>query len=97
MYVYIHPQQLSRGAFCPEAVDTVERVSFCPMSKKEWDSAAVKKNCTETAARQTCTKPELFVYHCVINGYGNETLEVCAPRRLMLGNKTSNFIILMTF
>lgn len=85
MLLLLIEKQLSRGEFCQEAVDTVERVSFCPLSKKEWDSAAIKKNCNETAARQTCTKPELFVYHCVINGYGNETLEVCAPQRRMLG------------
>lgn len=30
-------------------------------------------------------RKSLFIT-CVINGYGNATLEVCAPERLILGN-----------
>lgn len=79
---------MCRGEFkyCQEAVDNMESVTSCPTSKKEWESAANRKHCQLTAAQQKCSEPETFVYHCVINGYGNETLEVCAPRRLMIGN-----------
>uniref|UniRef100_A0A8W8JG13 SUEL-type lectin domain-containing protein n=1 Tax=Magallana gigas TaxID=29159 RepID=A0A8W8JG13_MAGGI len=71
--------------YCQEAVDNVEIVTSCPTSEQEWESAANRKNCQSTAAQQTCSEPETFLYHCVINGYGNETIEVCAPRRLMIG------------
>lgn len=72
--------------YCKEAVDSVESVTSCPTSKSELESAANKKNCQLTAAQQKCSEPETFLYHCVINGYGNETIEVCALRRLMIGN-----------
>lgn len=72
--------------YCQEAVDSVESVPSCPTSEEEWNRAAIKKNCNKTAYWQHCSKPEAFLYHCVINGYGNETLEVCAPQRRMLGN-----------
>ncbi|XP_052710907.1 uncharacterized protein LOC128185320 [Crassostrea angulata] len=77
--------QMCRGNFqyCQEAVESVTSVTSCPTSEEEWKSAVRRKNCTAT--QQTCSKPETFLYHCVINEYGNKTLEVCAPQRLMTG------------
>lgn len=79
---------MCRGDFqyCQEAVDSVTSVISCPTSEEEWESAARRKNCHGTATQQTCAEPETFLYHCVINEYKNETLEVCAPRRLMTGS-----------
>lgn len=69
-----------------ESVKRVKSVSSCPTSKDKWDSAARKKNCSKLAALQNCTVArDDFVYHCVINGYGNETLEVCAVKRIIIG------------
>lgn len=73
------------SSYCEEAVESVERVSYCPRTKKEWDTAATRKDCSRLAGRQACTYPENFRYHCVINGYRTETLEVCAPRKLIIG------------
>lgn len=73
---------------CKEAVESVETVSSCPTSKEQWDKAASRKKCWEKAFNQTCSDPEKFVYHCVINGYANATLEVCAPQRIILGHCT---------
>lgn len=73
---------------CPEPVKSVEVVSSCPTSKEKWEIAANKKNCKNDAAKQNCTSANPFLYHCVINGYGNETLEVCAPRRIISGKKS---------
>lgn len=28
-------------------------------------------------------------YHCVINAWGNETIEVCAPRLMIVGKSAS--------
>lgn len=30
-----------------------------------------------------------FDYHCVINAWGNETIEVCAPRSVIVGESAS--------
>lgn len=57
----------------------------CPTNNQEWESAAKLKNCKITAAKQNCSNAEIFVYHCVIDGFENETLEVCAPQKLITG------------
>lgn len=84
----INLQKLCRVANgkCPEAVESVVSVPSCPKSKEEWESAAKIKNCRIPAAQQTCIEAEKFVYHCVINGFVNETIEVCAPQKLIHGN-----------
>lgn len=61
---------------CVETKKTVEIVNDCPNSAEKWREAAAKKNCSANANQ--CTEPEKFVYHCVINAYVNQTLEVCA-------------------
>lgn len=61
-------------------------VDSCPTSKTEWDNAAVRKNCNRIASKQNCGPVDQFVYHCVINGYRSETLEVCAPSRIIFGH-----------
>lgn len=80
--------QLSKSEirYCPEAVASVKTVSSCPDSKEAWDIAARRKNCSGMAAGQTCTKVENFKYHCVINGFRNKLVEVCAPKRIIFGH-----------
>lgn len=75
----------SKARYCQEAVASVALVGSCPTSKIEWDTAARKKNCSRIASQQKCAPVEKFRYHCVINGFGNETLEVCAPSRIIFG------------
>lgn len=75
----------SEARYCKEAVASVALVTSCPTSKSEWDIAAHKKNCSEIASQQNCAPVDMFSYHCVINGYRNETLEVCAPSRIIFG------------
>lgn len=72
-------------------------MTYCPTSTQEWDKAASEKNCSKKAAQQTCTDPKKFLYHCVINGYQNETLEVCAPQKLIIGLYIFFIIILHFF
>lgn len=70
---------------CHRAIqDFVKIVASCPKTKKEWDIAASKKNCELPTLCMKSEEP--YLYHCVINGFGNETLEVCAPRRIIFGN-----------
>lgn len=66
-------QQESR---CQDKTDQ-RVVMFCPTSKEEWDRAALQKNCSKF-------EPQ-YEYHCLINAYLNETLEVCAPKKIIFG------------
>lgn len=76
----------SVNRYCQEAVDSVTTVGSCPTTKAEWDAAARRKNCSRIASTQKCSDVDQFVYHCVINGYRNQTLEVCAPLRIIFGH-----------
>lgn len=78
---------------CHRAIqDFVKIVASCPKTKKEWDIAASKKNCEQLTSQALCgTSKEPYVYHCVINGFENETLEVCEPRKIIFGNVLSFF------
>ncbi|XP_056020596.1 uncharacterized protein LOC125667458 isoform X3 [Ostrea edulis] len=68
---------------CPTVQQTARRVQRCPMNEIEWESAATYKTCGEL--HRTCTFPTHFKYHCALNVFLNETWEVCAPERYMLG------------
>lgn len=61
--------------YCQEAVASVALVGSCPTSEIEWDTAARRKNCSSVSSYQNCSTVEKFQYHCVINGYRNETLQ----------------------
>lgn len=61
---------------CDETKKTVVIVDGCPNSAEKWREAAAKKNCSANANQ--CTEPGKFVYHCVINAFVNQTLELCA-------------------
>lgn len=68
---------------CQDKTD-LKIVTICPTSEEEWDSAALKKNCSQFVAQDT--NEERYEYHCVINAFLNATLEVCAPEKSMFGN-----------
>lgn len=74
-----------QNRFCPEAVGSMQSVAACPTTKTEWDSAALKKNCSKLAPLQNCVPVNKFKYHCVINGLRNQLVEVCAPERIIFG------------
>ena len=65
---------------CNESTATVEVVSHCPKTLEEQVKAANRKSCSKFSHK--CSS---FVYHCVINVWENETLEVCAPRKIIVG------------
>lgn len=81
----------------------IKIVQSCPTSKEEWDKNAYNKKCTDKAKRKNCTNAvSPLQYHCLINAYLNETLEVCAPKRFIFGNdekcpfQLSNFDLFIT-
>ena len=63
-----------------ESTATVIVVAHCPKTLEEHVEAAVRKSCSKFSHK--CSS---FVYHCVLNAWGNETLEVCAPRTNIVG------------
>ena len=65
---------------CNDSTATVEVVSHCPTTLEEQVEAAVRKSCSKYSHK--CSS---FVYHCVINVWENETLEVCTPRKIIVG------------
>lgn len=69
---------------CSISILTVERVENCPDSEEKWKEAAARKKCEDYAI--FCSEPEKLEYHCVINSFINETLEVCAyTQNIILG------------
>lgn len=87
----------NQDRYCQEAVNSVKNVEFCPKSKTEWDRAATKKNCGRIAPQQNCVSAEKFKYHCVINGYRNKLVEVCAPTRIIFGSILAHLFIFNYF
>lgn len=67
---------------CPISPSTVKIVDDCPDSEEKWREAAARKNCSAHASQ--CDEPDRLVYHCVINAFVNQTLEVCAYSRIIM-------------
>lgn len=74
---------------CEVTRSTVQVVDRCPDSEERWREAAVRKKC-DVPAKQ-CSEPERLVYHCVINLYINQTLELCAYAQNILGGKCTSY------
>lgn len=65
----------SKCGECPVSIPTVQSVPNCPTTEAEMDEAAQKKKCELMADTKNCDgKP---VYHCLLNQWRNETLEMC--------------------
>lgn len=67
-------------------------VKKCPENEEKWREAAARMNCTIYANQ--CDEPERLVYHCVINTFVNQTLEVCAYAQNILQGFTKIFFFL---
>lgn len=74
---------------CEVTRSTVQVVNGCPDSEESWREAAVRKKC-DVHAKQ-CSEPERLVYHCVINLYINQMLEVCAYAQNIVGGKCTSY------
>lgn len=71
---------------CNDSAATATKVKSCPQNHKEWNKAAAMKGCEKMA--HSCSS---FEYHCVINAWGNETIEVCAPSLKIIGNVCAEY------
>lgn len=74
---------------CEVTRSTVQVVDRCPDSEERWREAAVRKKC-DVHGKQ-CSEPERLVYHCVINLYINQMLELCAYAQNILGGKCTSY------
>ncbi|XP_078334877.1 uncharacterized protein LOC111101012 isoform X2 [Crassostrea virginica] len=85
--ITIMPTKITEGAGsdpCPVSKTTVQIVDRCPQTQDDWNDAAARKNCSQYADQ--CDQPDKLQYHCVINPYVNQTLEVCAyVQNIVLG------------
>lgn len=76
---------------CEVTKSTIQIVDYCPDSEEKWRQAATRKNCSAYANQ--CSEPNKFVYHCVINEYVTETLEVCAYSRYIFSGKCTGYSV----
>lgn len=53
-------------------------MSSCPKTDDDLKIASKLKQCESIAKVQSCSNPEDFTYHCVLNSKKNATVEVCA-------------------
>nr|XP_022291067.1 uncharacterized protein LOC111102563 isoform X3 [Crassostrea virginica] len=63
------------GGVCPAGAPTVRIVDKCPTTRAEMEEAAQRKKCDMMKDSKPCDKPP--VYHCLLNQWGNATVEVC--------------------
>ena len=70
---------------CAIPTQTVAVVEKCPETEEEFRIAEKRKNCSDFD--KLCSDHDGLVYHCVINPYVNETLEVCAYAQNIVGGK----------
>lgn len=72
---------------------TVKTVESCPDNEEEWKTASKRKNCAAYA--RYCSSPQDLVYHCVINSFINQTVEVCAYKAyIVLGRSLFEAILI---
>lgn len=64
-------------------------VDDCPDTEEKWKEAAAKKNCSAYASN--CGEPDRLKYHCVINSFVNQTLEVCAYSRIIVSGVCTEY------
>lgn len=70
---------------CTISAKTVKPVDRCPTTEEDWRKAAVVKNCSAYAS--LCNDSKTYVYHCLVNAYVNQTVEVCAIQINIVGGK----------
>ena len=65
---------------CDGTSSNVRQVNACPLTEEEWIKASDRKKCGND--NHACSS---FIYHCVLNTWRNETLELCAPSINIVG------------
>lgn len=79
------------GNLCAISLTSLEYVRACPSNIVEMENSSKRKNCSQYIhedAEVNCADYKKIIYHCVLNEYGNQTIEVCAPEMIMHGKLT---------
>ncbi|XP_078319125.1 uncharacterized protein LOC144620902 [Crassostrea virginica] len=71
---------------CIESARTVTVVDSCPRTPKEFVNRISEKGCFNL--EHNCGS---FEYHCVINEWKTEIIEVCAPSTIIVGNVCAEY------
>lgn len=84
LYTILHSAN-TLGKQCLASLPTVQTVKSCPTNEEELSRAKQRKQCKHLAFIQKCARPKEFKYHCVLNTWNNDTVEVCAPEIISQG------------
>lgn len=71
---------------CLESIPTITDVKKCPEDISEWIKSKRRKQCH--LVTQNCTTLEGFEYHCLPDKFHERFMEVCAPRKNIVGEST---------
>lgn len=69
---------------CSASLQTMKTVGRCPRNSLEWDERAALFNCS--SIKQSCVSTDMFLYHCVLDTYGTELIEICAVYKFIYGS-----------
>lgn len=81
LWIYFVPKVSCEG--CLESIPTIAVVNRCPKDISEWIKSKSRKQCH--LVHQNCTTLERFEYHCLPDKYHESFIEVCAPRKNIVG------------
>nr|XP_022286623.1 uncharacterized protein LOC111099587 isoform X2 [Crassostrea virginica] len=73
---------------CNASLQTVQRVSECPINHSSYEKAVKRKNCSAQASTVKCHS---FQYHCVLSDKMDYLVEVCAPSLNVIGYVCARF------
>lgn len=79
--IYVVPKVSCEG--CLESIPTITYVNRCPDDISEWIKSKSRKQCH--LVTQNCTTLEGFEYHCLPDKFHERFMEVCAPRKNIVG------------
>ncbi|XP_056014803.1 uncharacterized protein LOC130052802 [Ostrea edulis] len=85
-------ERLKRGVSrisCKASLTTIMISAGCPSDSSTLGERKRALSCQ--TVHQNCTEPANFRYHCVLNEYANQSIEVCAVATSIIGNVCAEF------
>eukprot|EP00105_Crassostrea_gigas_P004584 XP_011417834.1 PREDICTED: uncharacterized protein LOC105321267 [Crassostrea gigas] len=75
------------GDTLPGLVIVVNSTSSCPSTAEKWNARAEKVNCKSMLSTVNVT----LKYHCLVNHWGNESVELCGEESEIIGHSCPEF------
>lgn len=75
------------GDTLPGLVIVVNSTSSCPSTAEKWNARAEKVNCESMLSTVNVT----LKYHCLVNHWGNESVELCGEESEIIGHSCPEF------